>query len=83
MTKVGLNITFEPERGKPVTLARVRERALLLDAAGAALLEAEEAAEQMAAEDQLLGELQRQEATRLREALELVLPELCAAAVVQ
>ena len=83
MASIGLYITFEPERGNPVTLARVRKRSLLLEAAGAALLEAENTAEQMAAEDQLLGELQRQEATRLREALELVLPELCAAAVVQ
>jgi hypothetical protein len=83
MASIGLYITFEPEYGKPITLARVHERGLLLNAASTALLEAEAAAEEMAAEDDTLGELQRQEAGRLRLALELVLPELRSVGVVQ
>ena len=76
MPTVSLSITFEPENGDPVTLARVRKRGLLLDAAGEAILEAERKAEQMASEDELLGQLHRDEVSRLRRALELVLPEL-------
>jgi hypothetical protein len=76
MATVSLCITFEPENGDRVTLARVQKRALLLDAAGEAILEAERLAAQMADEDTLLGELHRDEAGRLRRALELVLPEL-------
>jgi hypothetical protein len=41
-----------------------------------ALDEAEQLAERMAEEDELLGQLQHDEAGRLRRALELVLPEL-------
>ena len=83
MATVGLYITLEPENGKPVTLARVRNRALLLDAAEAALLDAEQLATQMAGEDAVLGELQRDEVGRLRRALELVLPELRSSGAVQ
>jgi hypothetical protein len=83
MATVGLYITLEPENGEPVTLARVRKRALLIEAAGEALLQAEQLAERMAVEDALLGELQRDEAGRLRRALELILPELRAAGAVQ
>jgi hypothetical protein len=83
MATVGLYITLEPEHGEPVTLARVRKRNLLLEAAGEALLQAEQLAERMAVEDVLLGELQRDEAGRLRRALELVLPELRAVGAVQ
>jgi hypothetical protein len=64
---------------QPLTLARIGERALLLNASDAAISEAESVAEQTAAEDPILGELQRQEVARLRRALELVLPELQAA----
>jgi hypothetical protein len=74
--RIGLYITAEPANGKPVTLARVRDQSLLLDAAAVALDEADEMADEMAAQDELLGTLQRQEAGRLRSALELVLPGL-------
>lgn len=74
--KVGLYITIEPEHGLPVTLARVNDRQLLTDVALVALNESELLAKQMACEDATLGELQRQEASRLRRALELVIPEL-------
>jgi hypothetical protein len=73
---VRLYITLEPERGKPVTLARVNDRDLLVDAALLALQEAESIADEMASQDTTLGLLQRQEASRLRQALELVLPEI-------
>jgi hypothetical protein len=76
MATVGLHIILESDRGEFVTIARVKKRALLLDAAGVALLEAEQLAERMASEDSLLGELQRDEAGRLRRALECILPEL-------
>jgi hypothetical protein len=74
--KLGLYITLEPAAGKPVTLARVFDRSLLTGVARTAIREAEEQAELMAAEDETLGTLQLQEASRLRTALELVIPEL-------
>jgi hypothetical protein len=74
--RIGLYIILEPARGKPVTLARVNDRELLTEVAVAALDEAERAVHQMASEDPVMGELQRQEATRLRTALELVLPAI-------
>jgi hypothetical protein len=76
---VHLYITLEPERGKPVTLARVEDRDLLVNAALSALQQAEHLAVEMGSQDKTLGELQRQEASRLRQALELVLPEIRAA----
>jgi hypothetical protein len=76
MSKLGLYITFEPELGKPVTLAKVHDRELLKDAALSALSVAEHLVSEVEAQDKTLGELQRQEACRLRNALELVLPEL-------
>jgi hypothetical protein len=75
--EIGLYITLEPDHGKPVTLARVNDRALLASAAAAALDEAVRMVDQMAAEDPLLGELQRQEVSRLRKAIDLVLPGTC------
>ena len=74
--QVGLYITLEPENGKPITLARVRDRKLLTNAAAAALLEAENTSDEMYREDQVLGQLQDQEVRRLRNALELLLPEI-------
>ena len=76
MTKAALYITLEPERGKPVTLARVSDRALLTDAATVAISEAEKLADEMSDQDQVLGELQRHEVQRLRRALEMVVPEI-------
>src|SRR4051794_29581874 len=76
MAKVELYIAFEPKRGKPITLARIYDRDLLADAAFAAIEEAEEKARSTASEDEILGELHRQEVQRLRQALETVLPEI-------
>ena len=74
--RVGLYITLEPANGKPVTLARVQDSDLLLGVAAVALDEAEALADRMAEQDPVLGTLQRQEAGRLRNALELVIPGL-------
>ena len=83
MASVNLYITFEPERGKAVTVARVRDRSLLLDAAERAILEAESDAEALVTEDEILSELQRQDAARLRRALQLIIPEMAFAGAVQ
>jgi hypothetical protein len=76
MATVGLHIILESERGELLTIARVQKRAMLLDAAGVALDEAEQLAARTKGEDALLFELQRDEAQRLRRALEGLLPEL-------
>ncbi len=74
--KISLYITFEPEHGRPVTLAKITDREILVAASIAALHEATKRAELMSVEDDLLGELQCQEVARLRSALERVVPEL-------
>ena len=76
MARVELHLTLEPRRGRPITIARVTDRGLIADAAFAALAEAEEKARSTAVEDEILGELHRQEVQRLRQALETVLPEI-------
>jgi hypothetical protein len=76
--ETNLYITLEPERGKPITLARVRDRELLASAALIAVQEAESIAEEVALQDKILGVLHRQEACRLKQALELAVPEITA-----
>lgn len=77
---VSLAITFRPEGGTPITIARTADRGLLREAARAAISEADRRAEEIAQEDAVFGELQRQESARIRKALETVVPELCGAA---
>lgn len=73
---IGLYITIEPENGRPVTLARVADTEILRAAGQSAIARADREAQAMESEDPVLGILQRAEASRLRSALELVIPEL-------
>ena len=76
MARIELCISFEPNPGQAVTVARVTDRDLILHTAHTALEEADARAKRLSALDPVLGELWRQEARRLRVALELVLPDL-------
>jgi hypothetical protein len=69
-------ILYEPERGRPLTVARVSNRELLLIVASAAVAEAEERARQLGCADETLGAVQREETARLRRVLELLVPDL-------
>lgn len=73
---VSLLLVYEPVGGRPLTVARVDDRAMLLDAAQLAILAAEKRAEDLAAADRVLGELERAEAGRLRKVLSLLVPGL-------
>lgn len=73
---VTLMIVLEPPTGKPVSMARVNNRRLLIEAAAEAVHEAERKAEEWAGDDEVLGRLQKDEAGRLRRALALVIPEV-------
>jgi hypothetical protein len=76
---VSLLLVYEPNGGRPLTVARVDNRQMLLDAAQLAIIAAEKRAEELAAADRVLGEVERAEAGRLRKVLSLLVPELAAA----
>jgi len=73
---VSLLLVYEPAGGRPLTVARVADRRMLLDAAQIAIVTAEQRAEELAAADSVLGEVERAEAGRLRKVLSLLVPEL-------
>ncbi len=74
---VKLYITLEPSGGgRPVTVARIADRGVLLDAAEAAIREAQGKVETLAEEDERLGFLQKEEVARLCRSLEGIIPEL-------
>jgi hypothetical protein len=74
MAAVAIYIVAESRAaGKPMALARVEDRQAVLNAAEAAIAEAEARAE---AADGLLAQLQRGEVEQLRRSLQLVIPEL-------
>jgi hypothetical protein len=74
MAAVAIYIVAESRTaGKPMALARVEDRQAVLNAAEAAIAEAEARAE---AADGLLAQLQRGEVEQLRRSLQLVIPEL-------
>ena len=76
MQSAELAIFYEPERGRPLTIARVGNRRLLLAAAEAAIAEADERARALDEADGFLGAVQREEAERMRRVLGILLPEL-------
>jgi hypothetical protein len=78
---VSLLLVYEPVGGRPLTVARVADSRMLVDAACAAILAAEQRAAELATADSLLGELERAEAGRLRTVLSLLIPGLKARAV--
>jgi hypothetical protein len=69
-------LVYEPVGGRPLTIARVDDQALLLRIAEAAIGEAQARAELVARADDLLGEVQREEVNRLKKVLTLLVPEL-------
>jgi len=76
MQSADLAILYEPERGRPLTVARVGDRRLLIAAAQAAIAEAHERAIALGDADEFLGAVQREEAERVRRVLTMLVPEL-------
>jgi hypothetical protein len=71
---VVLAILYAPEGHKPLSIARVYDRALLAAAAEKAIREAETTASELMEDDPTLGALQLEEANKLRRVLSLLLP---------
>jgi len=69
---IELAIVYE-HRGRPLRLARVRDRRLLSAAASAAVIEAEREAADLARHDAVLGRIQMAEAQKLREVLDPII----------
>lgn len=76
MQSADLAILYEPEHGRPLTVARVGDRRLLIAVAEAAIAEAVERATALTEADAILGAVQREEAERMRRVLTLIVPEL-------
>lgn len=76
MQTAELAILYEPERGRPLTVARITDRQLLIAAARAAIAEAESRAEMLGDVDPVLGAVQREESARMGRVLRMVIPEL-------
>lgn len=75
MMNVELMLVYTPPGGRPLTVARLGDRQMLIAAAQAAVVEAELRAEELATADAVLGEVERAEASRLRHVLGVLLPE--------
>ena len=73
---VALYIALEPATGESITIARVGDRSLLVDAARKAIREAFDHAHEAAKLDSNLGVLHQAEANRLLEALGKLIPEM-------
>jgi hypothetical protein len=63
-------IIYNGRSGRPLRLARVRDHRLLTAVASAAVLEAEREAAEIGRRDAALGQIQLQEARKLRHVLE-------------
>jgi len=76
MRNAGLAILYEPEAGRPLTVARISDRRLLVEAAEAAIREAWDQASALQDADEVLGAFQHEEAERIRRVLHLLVPEV-------
>lgn len=82
MASVALYIVLETS-GKPLGLARLTDREMVLDAARVAISHARQKAKSAGDVDPVLGQIQRAEAAQLAESLALVVPGLATASSVQ
>ena len=71
-----LAIVYCPRGGRPLRLARIRDRHLLGAAASAAVIEAEREALDLGRRDAVLGRVQAAEAAKLRRVLGPFLPPM-------
>jgi hypothetical protein len=77
---IALYIVCEPkDAGRSLALARIEDRTVLVTAARAAISEAEARAEGVQECDEVLGELHREEVSRLKNSLERLIPDLTCA----
>jgi hypothetical protein len=75
MDRVQLAIVYTPEGGKPYRVVGIEDRALLRDAAAAAVREAEQRAYVLDGRDPFLSAVETAEASRLRRVLGMIVPE--------
>jgi hypothetical protein len=73
---VSLHIVYEGNTGRPLTAAKVNNRELIKMAGIEAAKEAFDRASLIAESDELLGNMQKWEAERLKRVLQLLIPEL-------
>lgn len=73
---ISLHIVYESELGKSLTAAKTYNRSLLKQTADTVINEAFEKANLTSESDVFVGEVQKQEAERLRRVLRIMIPEL-------
>lgn len=76
MRHAELAILYQGDSGRPLTVARVDDRRLLVAAAEAAIQESRDRATQLAEVDAVLGAVEQEDAERLRRVLGILLPEV-------
>ena len=73
---VSLHIVYDSTIGRPLTAAKTYDRSLIKETAKKAISTAFERAKMVADQDTFLGDVQREEAERLRRVLQIMVPEL-------
>jgi hypothetical protein len=76
MSNVAIHLTIEPGSGRPVSLARVSDPAILRQVARAAIHAAHQKAAEDFFRDMTLGQIRSEDATRLERYLEKLIPGL-------
>jgi hypothetical protein len=75
-TNVSVLLVYEPDGRRPLVVARLDRRSVLVEFARTAISDAQARAMLLAGADRVLGDVQREEANRLLRVLSLFLPEL-------
>jgi hypothetical protein len=75
-TSLAVLLVYAPQGGKPVTVARVSRRNVVVQVAEAAIAEAQVRAELFRETDEVLGGVEREEVIRLERVLKMFVPEL-------
>ena len=73
---ISLHIVYENGTGRPLTAAKTYNSALIREAAKVAIYEAFDKASLMTETDCFVGNIQREEAERLKRVLEIMIPGL-------
>ncbi len=75
-TSLAVLLVYAPQGGRPVTVARVSSRNVVVQVAEAAIAEAQVRAELFRETDEVLGGVEREEVIRLERVLKIFMPEL-------
>jgi hypothetical protein len=73
---ISLHVVYEGDIGRPLTAAKTQDRELIKLAAKTVIYEAFKRAKKISESDKFLGDVQKEEAERLRKVLGIMIPDL-------